>query len=268
MFIGVQEARGDFVATLDQDDAFAPTKLHDQIGLLKLGARIGLVFGDVTLHGPDRELNDKISRWFRGTLDTIPKAAIEGGFVIRANDAIAAIIRHRCFAMTCSNMLFPVHAWRAAGGFDERLTVSCDLGFLAAVARRFDIGYVPSPSATWLLHPHSFYRTASERARVRDLLRVFATIPRNLLTRSERGELYRAARELALDEAFRLRESGHHIGALATLWRGMRIAGPWPAAIAALAKLLPHRLVRATRLLRSKSGSEMVPRRAPVEAGK
>ena len=43
--LGIREARGDLVAFLDADDTWLPTKLHDQVELLRTHPRAAMVYG-------------------------------------------------------------------------------------------------------------------------------------------------------------------------------------------------------------------------------
>ncbi len=243
--VGVDAARGEWVATLDHDDTFAPTKLADQLRVAEANPDLGLVFGDLTFRGPDAELNRAHEGWFQETVESLPKTPLAGGgFRVASAAAREAVIRSKCFPYTFSNMLFPKAAWRRVGGLDTGTTVSSDLAFLAAVTARADVGYVPAPSAAWLLHPASFYRTGGEYARVRDQLRVYGGLRRAGLSAAARGELRRVVRELAFERAYAERKAGNYRRAAACLWRGMWAAGPWPGAVLELAKLLPQAVVR------------------------
>lgn len=243
--VGIEAARGDWIATLDHDDAFPPAKLAALVPLLAAHPGLGLVFGDLVLDGPDPDLNRRAAGWLGAGIAALPKRPLAGGgYRVGAAAATAGVVRSKSFVGTCSNMVFPKAAWRAVGGFDEGTTVSCDLAFLAAVAGRFDLGYVPAPSAVWTLHPNSFYRTASAAARIRDQLRVFGRVARGPLPAGVRAELRAVVRELAFDGAFGLRQAGDYRAAAACLWGAIRITGPWPAGVAGLAKLVPHRATR------------------------
>ena len=45
---GIREAHGEFIALLDSDDLWLPTKLEKQVALLRANPEIGLVYSDVT----------------------------------------------------------------------------------------------------------------------------------------------------------------------------------------------------------------------------
>ena len=242
--VGIEAATGDWIATLDHDDLFPPEKLSAQLELAAAAPEVGLIFGDVRCQGHDEQLNAEIEKGFHTDIEALPKRAVAGGFVIESRDATAGVICTRAFVRTCSNMLFPKAVWRACGGFDPQTVVSCDFAFLAAVARRYPLGYVPAPSAVWTLHPDSLYRTGGNYARVRDQLHVFSQLARSGLDHELRRELIAAVKELAFDGAYGLRERGQYLDAVRCLLRGMRVVGPWGAGVASVLKLAPHWLRR------------------------
>ena len=239
--VGIGAARGDYMATLDQDDLFGPTKLEEQSALLAAHPTLGLIFGTLQFEGWDADYNRKVEGWFESGLSSIPMHPLSpGGYRIDSADAVSGILRSLCFVMTCSNMLFPKAVWSECGGFNTGTTVSCDLAFLAAVCARYDIGFVPSHSASWRLHPTSFYRTAPLAVRIQDQLKVYSDLAKIALPATAADELRRLTRSTAFDGAFALRNAGRHFLAAECLWRAIRMTGPWPAGVGALAKLAPH----------------------------
>jgi glycosyltransferase involved in cell wall biosynthesis len=238
--VGIEAAVGELIATLDHDDTFPTDKLANQFAVFKACPGLGMVFGDVRCVGPDDDLNRKLENWGRAGIESLSKSPSQsGGRLITCEDATASLVGSMCFVQTCSNMLFPKAVWRACGGFDEKCTVSADFAFLAAVVLRYPVGYVPGPSADWRVHPDSFYRTATLKARVRDILRVYRAIWATQLPGHVRAELRSAIRRVAFEAAYSLRKSGDHRGASECLGTAVRIAGPWAAGTVEILKLLP-----------------------------
>ncbi len=237
--VGIEAARGDLIATLDHDDTFPPNKLADQVPFLSNYSEVGLVFGGVQCVGSDPDWNSGVSEWIETSIASLPKSAVsDGGYLISSISGLEGVVRRKCFAATCSNMLFPRRVWRECGGFDTGTTVSSDMAFLAAVAGCRDLGYVSSPGAVWKLHRDSYYKTASDYARVHDQLRTYARLRTDLLSAAALAEYRQVVRQLAFDGAYRLRKGGDHRRAMDCLVRGVRVTGVWPRAASEFIKVL------------------------------
>lgn len=246
--VGIEAARGDLIATLDHDDTFTPNKLADQTALFERNPHVGLIFGDVQTDGPDRDWCERIAYWlYELTGDFKHQTLPGGGYLIPSAVAVESLVRHLTFLGTCSNMLFPKAVWRSIDGFDEGCRVACDLAFLARVVSRYDLSYLPTPSAIWLLHPDSFYRTSARGLQVYDRLRAFEWLARQPLQAPQRHQVRNAVREFATDEAYALRQEGRYWEAARRLGSAIQTTGPWTAGITALVKLVPHRAIRLVR---------------------
>jgi glycosyltransferase involved in cell wall biosynthesis len=237
--VGIDAAKGRMIATLDHDDRFAPKKIADQIGLIETYPDLSFVFGDIEHELFDGTHNRLADERYIETINAIPQERLAPrGFKITSDNAVRGILRSRCFVLTCSNMLFTKSVWKRVGGFDRHTTVSSDMAFLAAIAMKFDIGYLPSPSAIWKIHTTSFYQLANERSRIRDILRVYDFLSRRNLPTDIRQELHKTVRAVAFEAGYNMRKANEPYVALECLTRAIRITGLWGGALLELSKLI------------------------------
>jgi glycosyltransferase involved in cell wall biosynthesis len=103
---GIDAARGEWVALLDDDDLWAPRKLREQLDAAR-GAGAELAFSTALLI--DRELRP---------LDVYPPPS--------SRSQPQEILRHYSVPAGCSNLLVRAELLRAVGGFDEDLDPGSD----------------------------------------------------------------------------------------------------------------------------------------------
>ena len=131
---GLAIATGQYVALLDQDDAWYPDKLARQVAVLNARPDVALVHGDVTYIGADNE-------------------------VLPHDPHFPAKVEGRCF-----NQLFmanPVMACTAifrrcvvdeVGRFDDGIAFSDDYDLWLRIARHHAIAYIDEPLALYRIH--------------------------------------------------------------------------------------------------------------------
>jgi len=123
---GLREARGEFIAFLDDDDEWLPLKLACQVGALERGPEsLGLVYGGFV------RIDD------RGTEYAHHTPALHGKI-------LSALLWQRDpFTGSASNPMMRASALRALGGFNGALATSEDWELYLRLAERFEIGCVP-----------------------------------------------------------------------------------------------------------------------------
>jgi len=122
---GVQEARGEYVAFLDSDDLFLPTKLERQLELLERDRRLVLCHSNEVWIRDGRELRQR------------PKHEKRGGWIFE-----------HCLPMcriSPSAALVRREALLAVGGFDEELEVAEDYELWLRLTCRHPVGLIEEP---------------------------------------------------------------------------------------------------------------------------
>ena len=133
----IAESRGIYLAILNSDDLWMPTKLEKQAALLRAHPEVGLVHtGGHFIDGEGRVLpgNPLGFEWPRTPMGNIIEA------LVRCNKIIASsvLIRRECF--------------ERLGGFREDLFGSGDWEMWFRVALEYDIGYIDEPLTMYRVH--------------------------------------------------------------------------------------------------------------------
>ncbi|MCL4256984.1 MAG: glycosyltransferase family 2 protein [Anaerolineales bacterium] len=134
---GVQQAQGKYIAFLDSDDLFMPTKLEEQMAVFDKNPELGFVhcwFSKFTDAGQDLGLRD--TSVFRGFV--YPQILTEWSVLM---------------AMPC--LLIRKDVFLEAGGFDEGMRWAEDLDLWRRVVRKHSIDLVPESLVRVRVHPHS-----------------------------------------------------------------------------------------------------------------
>lgn len=123
---GVRESRGAFVAFLDADDYWAPTKLERQMQRFQEDAALGLMHCGLQVV---TAVGHRVGSHLDGR---------EGWL---ANDML--LFKRTTVLMAGSSALVPRDTFESVGGFDTRLSTSADWDLCYRIALRQRIGFVP-----------------------------------------------------------------------------------------------------------------------------
>lgn len=124
--VGVEAANGAYVAFLDDDDEWHPSKVSRQVALFATaGPAVGLVYTGVEHVGPDGRTNG-----FTGATTT--GDCLE---TLLARDAVG----------TFSSVMVTVDAFRTVGGLNEALPSWEDWEFYVRVATEYELGAIDQP---------------------------------------------------------------------------------------------------------------------------
>lgn len=134
---GIGLASAPYIAFLDSDDIFLPTKLEKQIQVFAKQSDLGFVHCSFSkFNDAGRDLGIRDTSKFKGRI--YPWMLMEWSTLM---------------AMPC--MLMSANALREVGGFDEQMTWAEDLDPWRRIARRYAIGTVPETLVKVRVHSSS-----------------------------------------------------------------------------------------------------------------
>ncbi len=167
---GVVGSRGEFLAFLDDDDEWLPTKLERQVNLLDQCAPVvgGVYTGFVMV---DRMAGDVLGA-------IVPS---------KAGHILHELCRHNCIG-TASTMVLRRKCLEEVGLFDETVHFGEEYDMWIRVARRFEFTYLGEPLVRYSVHPtqlstnYAAMIQGSER-KLAKYVAFFATYPDDLARR-------------------------------------------------------------------------------------
>lgn len=143
---GIRQARGEFVAFLDDDDEWLPDKIEKQLAVLAGNPAFGMVYcGRHYIDDGTGRVLKSVEATAHGTLYRA---------LLRANcigTTSAALIRRECLDLV--------------GGFDETLPGCQDWDLWIRIAKHYPIGSVPEPLVRF--HIHDIRMTSNLEAKIR-----------------------------------------------------------------------------------------------------
>jgi len=214
--VGLKEAKGEFIAVLNDDDLWAPEKLAKQVAMLDANPKIGLVHtGGWFIDGEGKRMADPKPLGF--VYPSTPTGDVLA-LLIHYNRIItsSALVRHECFE-TC-------------GPFDPSFFGSGDWQMWLRLAQKWEVGYVEDPLCFYRVHAanasHQKDKINEDDARIREWVTTWQSSFKD-----------RTAKEPDLYNAF-----AHNLACLGTerTWAGDPKGGR--KAYAAAIKMSPSRL--------------------------
>lgn len=163
--IGIQHARGEYVAFLDSDDTWEPHKLAKQLPLFK--GDIGLVYCGIHEVGPDGRI-----------LQAVP---CEQG--MRGDIYKQLLIKNR---MTGGTVVVSRNALDTVGCFDETFQAAENWDLWIRIARKFAVEYIDEPMMNYLKHPDNMSCNSQKMSRAS-----WGILQKHLPPSARNGELKR-----------------------------------------------------------------------------
>jgi glycosyltransferase involved in cell wall biosynthesis len=122
---GIREARGEFLAILDADDVWLPTRLARGVAVMDDSPRVGLVHSRIGRMGPDGQII-----YYRGFLAKYQSGMIARDLFTRRANILSAtvLLRKRCL--------------EDVGYFDETMQTCEDRDLWFRLAERYEVAYI------------------------------------------------------------------------------------------------------------------------------
>jgi len=157
--LGIKHARGEFVAFIDADDVWLPSKLADHVALLDAHPDVGMVCGSAIYW----------RSWSggQGGQDNLVPTGHRQDVVIHPPDATLACYPLGLAGAPCpSDIVLRTELVKRLGGFEEHFTGSSQLyedqGFLAKVYLSTPVWSCSSPLLKYRIHPDSCVATVTK----------------------------------------------------------------------------------------------------------
>ena len=142
--LAIAQARGEFIAFLDCDDLWEPTKLAKQIALFDKNPRLGLVTTDTEVFSGDKVMR-RVFEGARPARGMVFSELIKRQWISMSS----AIVRRKAL-----EDLVPGTGW-SGGWFDEELNVSEEADVFYRIAHDWELDYVDAPLTWWRVHGHN-----------------------------------------------------------------------------------------------------------------
>ncbi len=142
---GIWQSRGDYIAFLDADDLWEPTKLEQQVACLEANPGVGLV------HTAIRYI-DEAGNDLHRTLGVQGEGSIWHEVVLKmpVRCGSTPLIRRSCFA--------------EVGGFETSLRFAEEWDMWIRIARRFDFAIINEPLVRYRQHPNNMTKSYKQIA--------------------------------------------------------------------------------------------------------
>jgi glycosyltransferase involved in cell wall biosynthesis len=131
---GIRDARGEYIALLDDDDEWLPTKLQKQVALLDaLPNQVGLIY----------------TGFFR--IDASSKRVLSEVLPKERGNVFHALCRGNWIG-TCSTVLLRRSCFDNAGLFDEDLASGADYDLWLRISKEFEVDFINEPLVFYNVH--------------------------------------------------------------------------------------------------------------------
>lgn len=141
---GVERARGELIAVLEQDDTFLPNKLAEQTAALAEHPDAVMAFGLCYRLGTQRIGSRSQSKRIIESLQGAGEST-KSGYLLSGRALFEQIVWHGSVFSGFPGFVFRRDAWQAIGGVSTHWRIGSDLNFVCALCARGSVVFVPQP---------------------------------------------------------------------------------------------------------------------------
>lgn len=155
--LGASAARGEYLAFLDADDVWIPTKLSEQVEILESNPDLAMVFGLTKYWYSWQQRRDSPAE------DFIVDRGVRRRVIIRPPEFVARFLRGRIIVPSASNTLIRCTAFSGSGGFEESFRgLYEDQAFLVKLGLAHSVIGIPRHWDNYRRHSASMTARADE----------------------------------------------------------------------------------------------------------
>jgi glycosyltransferase involved in cell wall biosynthesis len=145
------QANGEWIAIIDQDDVWYPSRLSRQLAIAESYPSAGFVFCNADhINESDEVIGEHLSAY------TLPENRMRKG------DAGNLLLRQGCFSASVSSLIRR-ETVKAVGTFDETIPYVCDYDYFIRAGFEVDFAYTRDSLAAWRKHTQQATSTYSKR---------------------------------------------------------------------------------------------------------
>lgn len=134
--LALEYARGDYIAIIDCDDLWLPTKLEEQVSLIEKDNEVGMVFSDVILFN-EKGMEKPFFKAVKPERGRVFQQLLFNNFI----NTQTVLIRNKF--------------WGDTPLFDDRLNYSGDYDAYLRICYRWKVDYIDKPLARYRIHSSS-----------------------------------------------------------------------------------------------------------------
>ena len=151
----MSEVRTPFALKLDGDDIIFPDYVFNAVDVLLQCAELGIVGGRANRIDSNQLLTDEeVAVYFDNELRADSSSQKNKMSVYRGSDAAGFLLKWNPYPCS-STTIYRMNAWRAVGGFYEKLKWCTDREIWFRIAREHSVGFVDFPSALYRIHSNN-----------------------------------------------------------------------------------------------------------------
>ena len=155
--VGVEKAKGEYIAICEQDDLMLPNKIEMIDKFIKLEPKVQFIisrYNVLVSNNVKCAINDDSYSEF----ESIKKILLKEPYFYFEEKSAYKKALEKCFAASLSNMCFSKSLWCALDGLNEKIKRAVDWDFLLRVSHSYKIGWIDKRLWEFRRHSESIVR--------------------------------------------------------------------------------------------------------------